>query len=759
MGIFYRRPLCFFAFLYMISSVLAHFIPTGFGVLKIALAAVAVIALLLSVLIGLIKKNWQPKSFFVAISAFVICASLCLSYLSIDKKQIEAEKYTGDRYAYMTVVSEGKLIEDNSSYSVYEVIVNGVRDESLSIRAMLFCAFDTELYLGDEVYAFCSIYGAGDSGYSILGRPRTDGECLLDVIIYEPNDAVTDSKGRKLAFSELLKCDHSFTLASARIRGFINSQISNAFSDDVAPLARGVLTGDVSEMSAELVRDFKRTGAWHLLSVSGVHITLLLGSVELLLKKLRVSRMARIAAISALSFGLLVITGFAMTAARSVFMLLMTYSFYIMGEEPDSLTSLFGSIAIILIIWPAAANDLGLWMSFAATLGIFTAYQYFSSKIPHIKKDSKFSRIKSFGRALVDSALLSICATAPVLPFLWLKFGETSLVFIIVTMILEPIVPVFLCGIPIVLALSPIPILSEMLAAVVGFFGKLMVWGVGLFSGLDLASVSLRYEFTDPILLVFTVSLAVGLVIKLKRKWISMIAPAVCIVVFAVFVICFNTFGFSQSTFFYADSDNELLCMTDRGGLSIVDISNGSYDTYRNAITEASRVGCTHIDSFVLTHTDSKHTFAVSHILGNYRVKTLYIPSSCDAEKAIELCRAAERCGTDVILYDVGEITELDGEARFLLASGERIIFTLAGDTTVTYAEASAYSEAYRKVALESDTMIFGSHGGMPEKRIDADGINAIISSPKLVLHFKGISKENVSVVGEYPFEKIININ
>lgn len=741
------------------SAVLALFIPSPAATLKLVLSALAGLAAVVFVIIGIIKKRWQPGSFFLAISAFAVCAALCLSYFSIDKKRSDAEKYTGERYVYMTVVSEGELLGESKSYSVYEVMIDGTRDEPLNIRALLFCAFDTELYLGDRVYAFANVYNAGGSSYSMLNYVRTDGECLLDVVIYEPSDAVTDSLGRKPAFTEIFEKDNSLILASARVRSFINEQISSTFDEDVAPLAQGVLTGDVSDMSDELVRDFKRTGAWHLLSVSGVHITLLLGSLEILLRKLRVSKTARMAAISVLSFGLLVITGFAMTAARSVFMLLLAYGFYLISEEPDSLTSLFGSIAIILIIWPSAVGELGLWMSFAATLGIFTLYQYISSKVPRVKVTSFLTRIRSWGRALLDSTILSISATALVLPFLWLKFGETSLVFVIVTILLEPVVPIFLCGIPIALLLSPIPILSGIVSDAVGFFGKIMVWGVDIFSGWDMATVSLRYGFTNPILLIFTVTLALGLVIKLKRKWLALIAPSACIVAFAVSVACFNLFGFSQTAFFYADSQNELLCTTDNGGLSVVDISNGSYSAYRDAITESARMGCTHIDSFVLTHIDSRHSFSVSNILGNYRVKTLYIPRSSDPETAIELCRAAERCGTDVILYEVGGITELEGGERFLLADTENIIFTLSDKVSVTYLEAHAYSDTYRSIAEISDAVIFGAHGGMPEKTINAEGINAIISSPELALHFRGMSAENVKVTGEYPFEKMIKIH
>ena len=755
MGIFYRRPLCFFAFLYMISAVLALFMAGG---VKIVLAMAAVVGFGAALIVGIIKKEKQPQSFFVAISAITVCISLFLSYAAIDKKQAEAETYTGDRYAYMTVVSDGEISQDSDSYSAYEVILDGVRDTPLSIRARLICAFDTELYLGDQVYAFCSVYESGASYYSFIGDMPTDEECLLEIIVYDAKDAVTDSRGRELTVSELLKNDHAFTTVSVKIRSFVKGLVFNTFSEDVAPIAQGILTGDTSEISLETMRDFKRTGGFHLLSVSGLHITVLLGAVELLLKKLRIPKNVRIVAVSAFSFGLLVITGFSMCAARSVLMLLLTYVFYLMSEESDALTSLFCAVAIILIIWPAASDDLGLWMSFAATLGILTAYSFIISKIPRVKGETVLAKLKSFGRYVIDGAILSICATALVIPFLWLFFGETSIIFIPVNFVLNPVIPIFLCGIPIALLLAPIPFVGEVVSACVGFFGRVVLWTVRFFSEIDLANVSLRYDFAAPILIAFTVSLAIGLAVRLKRKWLSLIAPAVCLVAFAACVVCFNLLGFSQSTFFYADSKNELLCSTDDGAMTIVDVSNGSYGAYKEVINEASRVGSTYVDSLVLTHIDSRHEFAVSYLLQRAYVKTLYIPSRADAEIAIELCRVAERCGTSVVLYDTGEIVELDGGERFLLVSSENIVFALSDESTVTYVEACAYSDKYAATAKACDAVIFGAHGGLPAQSIDAGDMNIIVSSPELALRIRGMTVDNTKVVGEYPFEKTVKI-
>ena len=755
MGIFYRRPLCLFAFVYMISAVLALFVPTP---LKIALAIAAIAVFGAALIVGIIKKDKQPKSFFAAIVAITVCAALFLSYAAIDKKRSEAERYTGERYAYMTVVSDGELLADDESYSAYEVILDGVRDTPLSIRARLICAFETELYLGDKVYAFCSIFETGDSYYSFIGDMPTDEECLLEIIIYDAEDAVTDSRGREPTFAELLKNDHAFAVSSVKIRSYVKNLVFDTFSEDVAPIAQGILTGDTSEISLETMRDFKRTGGFHLLSVSGLHITVLLGAVELLLRKLRVAKNVRIAVVSLFSFALLVVTGFSMCAARSVLMLLLTYVFYLMSEEPDALTSLFGAVAIILMISPAASNDLGLWMSFAATLGILTAYNYIISKIPRVKGETFLAKLKSFGRYVLDGAILSICATAFVIPFLWLFFGETSIIFIPVNFVLNPVIPIFLCGIPIALLFAPIPFVGTIVSSGVGFFGRVVLWTVRFFSKIDLANVSLRYDFAAPILIIFMISLAIGLIVRLKRKWLSLIAPAVCVVVFAACVVCFNLFGFSQSTFFYADSENELLCSTDSGALSVIDVSNGSYGAYKDVIAEASRVGSTYIDSLVLTHIDSRHEFAVSYLLQRAYVKTLYIPSNADTEIAIELCRVAERCGTNVVLYDMGETVELEGGAKFLLADGENIVCALSDESAVTYIEASAYSEEYHDVAAASDTVIFGAHGGMPERYIDAADMQMIVSSPELALHVKGMTIENAKVVGEYPFEKTVKI-
>jgi len=758
MGIFYRRPLCALALIYILASLLCIMISSN---TKLYLALFGSLLFLMSSVLCVIIRNFRPQVIFISLAAILFCIAVCLSYFSIDAKAVEARKYTGKRYAYMTVISSDDLLESKDSYSAYEVIIDGTRDEALNISATALCFFETELFAGDKVYAFCELFEPDDCPYTFFGELDINDDCRLIAVIYDAEDAVSNTSAQEPSFLELFKKDHAPLLISNSIRSAVKERIADTLGDS-APLAQGVLTGDKSEMNVELVRNFKHSGVSHVLAVSGLHVTLLLGAIEMLLRRFSIAKATRCVIISVISFGLLVITGFSMSAMRAVFMLLLTYLFYAASEEPDSLTSLFCAAALILIISPTSVTSLSLWMSFFATLGIITFYSYLSPKLRKSTKSGIGVKVKNLLVDTLRAILLSVIATLFIIPFSCLFFGEMSIVFIPVNLILSLIIPVFLCGIPISLAVADIPVIGKAICEITELIGKLLIKVINLFAESDFSTLSLRYAFVKPILIIFVITLCIGLTLKFKRKWVALIAPSACVIAFAIGVVLFHTLGFSNETGFYSDGKNEIIYSVNDGSLTVTDISDGAYSPYKAVITEASRLGSTSIDSLILTHIDESHAFSIDYVLRSNFVKTLYIPKiNQNAEAALSLAKTAKLCGTEVVLYESEEIIEFSG-GRFAFAEceeSENIVFAFSGKHNLIYLESANCYKKYESALDEFDTVIFGIHGGLPSEKINVEAVSDkefFISSAELSKALVGIDASDVSVSDSYPFKRLI---
>ena len=69
----------------------------------------------------------------------------------------------------------------------------------------------------------------------------------------------------------------------------------------------------------------------------------------------------------------LALTGFALSTVRAFLMTSIVYLAYVLQDESDKLTTLLFSLFIILVSFPYAVYDIGMWLSFLAVLGIFIA--------------------------------------------------------------------------------------------------------------------------------------------------------------------------------------------------------------------------------------------------------------------------------------------------------------------------------------------------------------------------------------------------
>lgn len=131
-----------------------------------------------------------------------------------------------------------------------------------------------------------------------------------------------------------------------------------------------LLLGEKEELDAEVKALYQKNGIAHILSISGLHITLLGMGVYRLLKRLGLP--VRAAAVGGamllLMYGVMV--GMNVSASRAIGMYLLQMLGIFVGRTYDMLTGL-GLMALLLVIQePERLFDVSFLMSFGAVLGI-----------------------------------------------------------------------------------------------------------------------------------------------------------------------------------------------------------------------------------------------------------------------------------------------------------------------------------------------------------------------------------------------------
>lgn len=588
----------------------------------------------------------------------------------------------------------------------------------MDIRGVMICGSDVSLSPGDRVAARFSIKETIDSSAA-----RKDG-LLLSAYLDDGEGAYVQRVPDDQSLWDTLCSTSGFRIVSNRIRDRLGARLETLLGAEKGALASGFLMGDRSKIEAEIERDFRRSGTSHQMAVSGLHITVLLGGIELLLRKLYVTKPVRCIAISFLSIAFLFLTGFSLSACRSVLMLYAVYVSYMLYDDHDSLTALFASITVIVLVSPYSVNDLGMWMSFFATLGLLTVYPLCEASIPYPRQKNPWvRRTLRAGRSLLLGALMTVIANLFLLFLVWLIFGEISLVAVPGNLALSLPAYAFLLGVPILLLLGSVPLLGEILCPIIGALGEAIIGIVSYFSSLPNAMLSLSYEFAGVIILLFSATGAIFLVIRLPKKWMLAIPPVAAAL---AFVICFGTYHWihREPAMIYSYSDNnEMISVREGTTVSVCDLSFGGNDGYFMLSDEVLAAHATEVRAFVLTHYHKGHRTMLELCLQDVIVRELYLPTPQNTEEAIlgeELWRLAVEDGTEVIFYDAdtsivltdsicarSSFTAKDGRSSLLLS-------IYSNSDVWTYLSPSLYGTGHEEAAMErmwlSQGVIFGSH-------------------------------------------------
>lgn len=207
----------------------------------------------------------------------------------------------------------------------------------------------------------------------------------------------------------------------ARLSAHIQSRIAGAGGAIAAALA----TGDQGAMPPEDAEAMRRAGLAHLLSVSGLHITAVVGGVMfLVLRLLALSpwlalrvRLPLVAAGAAAlaAIGYTVLTGAEVPTVRSCVAALMVLAAMALGRQAVTLRLVAVGAIIVLLRWPEALVGPSFQLSFAAVTAIIALHEQEHVRRLFAARDEAWSRwaVRQLA-ALLLTGIVVEAALAPI---------------------------------------------------------------------------------------------------------------------------------------------------------------------------------------------------------------------------------------------------------------------------------------------------------------------------------------------------------
>lgn len=446
----------------------------------------------------------------------------------------------------------------------------------------------------------------------------------------------------------------------------MRQKLYDTLPQSVSALAAGVFLGDVSTFTVKQADDVRLSGLAHITSVSGMHVTFLLGFLLLVFGN---RRWAFVPAVL-LMLVFVALTGFPASAIRAVLMQALMLLAYWRGKTGDTLSYLFVALAVLLAFNPYSAADVGLQLSFAATLGLILFGNRWNQALRRlllrqptmVKPDETGSwlqkLLKRLRQKLVNTIISGFATAFASLVFSTLLlvyyFGYVSLLAPIATLlVLAPVTLLFL--------LTPLYLLLHILWAPLGAAVGALMWILSQWFWLcaDML-VSVPYsvvpvkEFYAVVWIVSLFAiLTVVLLARNKRKLLLPAAALILLLLAANYTFSALSRDRYQAMIAVVDvGQGQAIVVQSRGQTLLIDCGSLNTNAGSRTVSYLRSKSVVDIDAAILTHGHTDHANGMAYVDELLPIYEVFYPINDDEAQAVA-------SSLSTLSHEVGEIMQL----------------------------------------------------------------------------------------------------
>ncbi len=309
-------------------------------------------------------------------------------------------------------VTEMSFGQGRPSYTVKTdyISIDGA-PQKITFKLIDWSKSDINVY--DQISATVTFFTFDEEEISEVLTNRSGG-----VAVYAYMDSPLKVTGEYRKFPE-------YTIYS--IREKLSSVINKNFSGWRAQFTNKLLFGS-GNVNSEIKDAFRTAGMSHILAISGMHLVVIMGLLEKLLRYKNTNGLPllpKTAILMGVTVIYMAVAGLGMSIMRAGFMLLISYFAKLLWAESASIDNLGFSVIAVLLIDPLACCDVGFLMSVLSSGGIILfserLYKLMTGKLKK-EKETKFIHV------LVRVFAVGIVAWAAALPVAIFAFGGASLI-------------------------------------------------------------------------------------------------------------------------------------------------------------------------------------------------------------------------------------------------------------------------------------------------------------------------------------------
>lgn len=256
---------------------------------------------------------------------------------------------------------------------------------------------------------------------------------------------------------------------AAKIRDKVQESLQKYnFKDNELAVINALLLGQRQDISKDLIEEYSKAGAIHILAVSGLHVGIILLILSSLLKpleRLKNGRVLKTILIVLLLWMFALVAGLSASVVRAVAM----FTFLAIGlsfkRKNVILFSLITSMFFLLLFKPMFLFDVGFQLSYLAVFGIvWIQPKLYKVYKPKFKLDDKIWQLFT----------VSMAAQLGVLPLSLYYFHQFPGLFLLSNLLIIPFLGIILISGIIIIILALLNFLPQFLADIYGLIISLM---------------------------------------------------------------------------------------------------------------------------------------------------------------------------------------------------------------------------------------------------------------------------------------------
>lgn len=547
-----------------------------------------------------------------------------------------------------------------------------------------------------------------------------------------------------------------------QIRQYAVKQLHTYLDIDDAGIMSAMLVGDKSSIDSDTKELYRTIGIYHILAISGLHISMIGGILYKTLKGLRIKPFPAVC----VSCTIILLYGIMIGMPPSAFRAIVMYGFGlvapILQRSHDRLTSLAAAGACLLIWEPLLAFDAGVQLSFLAVLGIVALYPTFLDLHRHHMR-------------FADGVWVSFAITYMTLPVIMNAYYEIPLYSLIANTCVLPFVPLLIgSGFVIVICGDLISIVARVAAGLIQcilfFYEKVLVIlsklpGNSYVTGAPEEYKIVIFYIVLVCLIFFILHTKRKLLIqslksenayaegrqkeyvteqKIIRKKMFRVRVIQVAVMFLLLVFLLMPERFDCRITFLDVGQGDGVCVEADGKVYLIDCGSTSEEgvgTY-TLMPFLEYRGIMKVDGWFLTHADMDHVSAFRELcldddMGGIHVENLYIPAGLE-DTFEELILMAENHDINVILLECGDN----------IADKTLEWTVLSPDSDIFYTDENAASLVLYMEYGQFDGLFMGDAGTVAENSIMEDGFEKI-TLLKVAHHGSGIDTNSEAFLRE----------